>query len=78
MNVFDITLDDKQKAYINLLGHHTNQFKALLADLAGPATQEGNIPFTRELALANTRLEEAYYHAREHVLRIAAKRNAVN
>lgn len=78
MNVFDITLDDKQKAYINLLGHHTNQFKALLADLAGPATPEGNIPFTRELALANTRLEEAYYHAREHVLRIAAKRNAVN
>jgi hypothetical protein len=78
MNVFNITLDDKEKAYINLLGHHTNQYKALLADLAGPASTDGNIPFTRELALANTRLDEAYMHAREHVLRLAHKRNQVN
>jgi hypothetical protein len=82
MTIFDITLSDKEKAYINLLAHHMNQYKALLTDLAGPATQDatGNplVVYTRELALANTRLEEAYYHAREHVLRSATKRNAVN
>jgi hypothetical protein len=78
MSIFDVTLTDKEKAYINLLNHHLNQFKALLADLAGPAPQDGLIPFTRELALANTRLEEGFLHAREHVLRQASKRNAVN
>lgn len=83
MNIFDITLNDKEKAYINLLGHHVFQFRALISDLAGPTTinQDGSpvpIALSRELALANTRLEEAYYHAREHVLRAAHKRNQVN
>lgn len=85
MNVFEINLSERETAYIRLLAHHMNQFKALLTDLAGPPpppVAESNVPpvtqYTRELALANTRLEEAYYHAREHVLRSASKRNGVN
>lgn len=78
MSIFDITLAEKEKAYINLLGHHKTQFQALLADLAGQKAPDGSPLYTRELALANTRLEEAYYHAREHVLRSAQKRNGLN
>lgn len=77
LEIWEIGLTDKDKAYIKLIGHHWAQTKALLADLAGPGP-DGNPAYTRELALANTRLEEAYYHAREHVMRAAQKRNAVN
>jgi len=56
---------------MSLLEQNTEQYKALLLDiLPGLAS--------RELALANTRIEEAYLWAREHVLRSAGKRNGVN
>lgn len=74
MDTTQVTLSDKERAYVQLLSNHVNMFKALLTDMAGPAPgPDMPIPITRELALANTRLEEAFYHAREHVFRTAMK-----
>lgn len=75
MEVFEAQLTDRDKAYIKLLGQHMTGFHSLLADMAGTG---GAQQYTRELALAHTRFEEAYYHAREHIFRSAGKRNGVN
>lgn len=75
MNILDIQLNDKDKAYINLLEMHLRGFNALLHDMGG--TQIDGPFASRELACAFTRIEEGYYSAREHVFRAAAKRNAV-
>jgi hypothetical protein len=80
MSELGITLTDKDKAYVKLLASHTQQFQHLLNDLGSsePLPDGQQAPLTREIALANTKLEEAYFWAREHVWRAAAKRNQVN
>ena len=84
MDTSEVTLSDKERAYVRLLGQHMNQYKALLLDIAGPVqsapdgSQLASVNLSRELALANTRMEEAFMHAREHVFKRASARNAVN
>lgn len=80
MSELGITLTDKDKAYVKLLANHTQQFQHLLNDVSSnePMPDGQQAPLSRELALANARLEEAYFWAREHVWRAAAKRNKVN
>lgn len=72
MNSLETRLSEKEQAHLRLLSEAKEQFAILLTQL-GPDGQ-----LTRELALANTRIDEAYLWAREHVLGMAAKRNRLN
>lgn len=72
MNSLETRLSEKEQAHLRLLSEAKDQFAILLTQL-GPDGQ-----LSRELVLANTRIEEAYLWAREHVMSAAAKRNSKN
>jgi hypothetical protein len=76
MEFYEISLSDRDKAYIKMLGLHLTGFKALMDELAAIGGKSS--AFTRDLVLANARMEEAYFHAREFVMRAAEKRNRLN
>ncbi len=83
MDSTQIALTEKERAYVNMLGNHVNMYKALLLDIAGPAQvapdgTASQVSMSRELALAYTRMEEAFYHAREHIFKRASVRHVVN
>lgn len=65
----------KEQAYIRMTELHFQQFAALLHDIG--QTEMGNQLGSRELSIAYTKLEEAFFHTREFLLRQAAKRAAL-
>lgn len=69
-------LSAQDQAYIRMLELHFSQFIALLHDMGG--TQVGQFFSSRELSIAHTKLEEAFYHSREFVLRQASNRAKIN
>jgi len=69
-------LSAQDQAYIRMLELHFGQFAALLHNIG--ETEIGNQLASRELSLAYTKLEEAFYHSREFVLRRAAHKAKLN
>lgn len=66
----------KDQAYVRMLEMHFQQFAALLHDIGG--TEIGGLLASRELAVSYTKLEEAFYHTREFILRRAAQQAKIN
>lgn len=69
-------LTDQERAYIKMLEQHFSQTVALLATIGG--TKLGAPMGGRELSLAFTKLEEAFYHSREYILRRNLNRAKLN
>lgn len=70
------SLSAQDQAYIRMLELHFGQFVGLLHNIG--ETEMGNQLGSRELSIAYTKLEEAFFHAREFVLRRAAHKAKLN
>lgn len=70
-------LNAQDQAYIRMLELHFGQFIGLLHNIGGTEASPGMYA-SRELSIAHTKLEEAFFHAREFVLRRAAHKAKLN